>query len=245
MSLDDTSARFFASLNGRSYWGDALFYNVITDSSTYVMPLVILAAAVWLTSSPGSPARVAIVSTFAAACVAVAASFALKYGLPTRLRPVASGLYPFRYTKGTFDLSAFPSDTLTICATFCAGLFAVSRRFGVIGLGWCVVVAIAKLYVGYHYPTDLMVGIALGAGCFVAVWKQHRLANWMSRLVDTATVKMPTLTMVALLFVVVQFGLTFKTGRDALGAIVNGVKQSAPADQRADADEEAKSPRAA
>lgn len=61
-----------------------------------------------------------------------------------------------------------------------------NRRWGSVAAALAVVMAFARVYVGAHYPGDVLAGLALGAavaavGRLVAVPQLTRLAAWLSR----------------------------------------------------------------
>ncbi|MDR3661266.1 MAG: phosphatase PAP2 family protein [Mycobacterium sp.] len=67
----------------------------------------------------------------------------------------------------------FPSIHAVIAAAVAAGLWLVNRRLGIVAALAAAVMAFARIYVGAHYPHDVLAGLALGAvvslaGYFVA-----------------------------------------------------------------------------
>ena len=57
---------------------------------------------------------------------------------------------------------------------------------GTIGAVLAVAMALTRVYVGAHYPSDVLVGLALGAfvaagGVYVAVPQFNRAAAWIDR----------------------------------------------------------------
>ena len=60
------------------------------------------------------------------------------------------------------DLS-FPSDHSVMAGAAAAGLLIVSRRLGLVMLVAAVSMAFARVYVGAHYPGDVLVGLFVGA----------------------------------------------------------------------------------
>ncbi len=66
------------------------------------------------------------------------------------------------------DSSLF-SDHLAVAGATVAALFAVRRAFGWIALGLGVSLAIGRIGAGVQYPSDCLVGAAVGAGCFLVL----------------------------------------------------------------------------
>ena len=69
---------------------------------------------------------------------------------------------------------SFPSDHATAVGAIAVGLFLVSRRWGIAAMVGAVLMAFARVYVGVHYPSDVLVGLVLGgvvaaAGAFLVV----------------------------------------------------------------------------
>jgi membrane-associated phospholipid phosphatase len=58
---------------------------------------------------------------------------------------------------------SFPSDHATMAGAVAAGLLLVSWRLGLLAVAAGAVMAFARVYVGAHYPQDVLAGLALGA----------------------------------------------------------------------------------
>ena len=87
----------------------------------------------------------------------------------------------------TTDFS-FPSDHATAVGAVAVGLLFTNRRWGTIAAVLAIVMAFTRVYVGAHYPGDVLAGLALGGtvaavGRFVVVPGLIRVASWMSRTV--------------------------------------------------------------
>ncbi|WP_329273632.1 phosphatase PAP2 family protein [Streptomyces sp. NBC_01451] len=63
--------------------------------------------------------------------------------------------------SGKTDYS-FVSDHATITMAMGVGLFVANRKFGLVGIGLAVVEGFCRVYMGVHYPTDVVGGFALG-----------------------------------------------------------------------------------
>lgn len=75
------------------------------------------------------------------------------------------------------DPNSFPSGHT--CAAFAAGLSWVRTlpwRWGrIAAVAAAVVMGLSRLYVGVHYPTDVLAGAVIGSLCAWAAWKAYNL----------------------------------------------------------------------
>jgi membrane-associated phospholipid phosphatase len=65
--------------------------------------------------------------------------------------------------------ASFPSDHATMAGAAVVGLLLVNRVLGIVATVLAVLMAAARVYVGAHYPADVVAGLALGALVAVAV----------------------------------------------------------------------------
>ncbi|WNM36175.1 phosphatase PAP2 family protein [Streptomyces sp. Li-HN-5-11] len=63
--------------------------------------------------------------------------------------------------SGKTDYS-FVSDHATITMAMGVGLFVANRKFGVAGIALALLEGFCRVYMGVHYPTDVVGGFALG-----------------------------------------------------------------------------------
>lgn len=116
--------------------------------------------------------RELVLCGLAASFVALFVARSLATALPFRARPyLDSGLH-FRAPLGTgqyyFDLlhwSSFPSDHAVLYFSLATCIFLVSRKVGI--LAYChalFIVCLPLMYLGEHFPTDILAGALLGIG---------------------------------------------------------------------------------
>jgi undecaprenyl-diphosphatase len=95
-----------------------------------------------------------------AAAVAVLVNVPIR-GFVERPRPFLDHQGLEVLVSGKTDYS-FVSDHATITMAMAVGLFVANRRFGIVGLGIALVEGFCRIYMGVHYPTDVVGGFALG-----------------------------------------------------------------------------------
>jgi undecaprenyl-diphosphatase len=141
----------------------------------------------WAWFSPESQARNRrhLVVTLSACLVAVALARTLALSLPFRLRPIHEpGLgfvLPYAMPPNVLDWSSFPSDHAALFFALSVGLLFVSRTLGALAIGYTVVfIAAPRIYLGLHYPTDILAGALVGAaasGLANVYFTQNRLVT--------------------------------------------------------------------
>jgi membrane-associated phospholipid phosphatase len=78
-----------------------------------------------------------------------------------RARPYATLPNVHVLIARTTDFS-FPSDHATTVGAVAVGLVLVARRGGAVVIAAALLMAFARVYVGAHYPLDVLAGLALG-----------------------------------------------------------------------------------
>jgi undecaprenyl-diphosphatase len=64
---------------------------------------------------------------------------------------------------------AFPSNHAAIAAAAAAAVWLISRRLGIIATLAALVMGFSRIWVGAHYPHDVLVGLVVGAVAAVPV----------------------------------------------------------------------------
>jgi membrane-associated phospholipid phosphatase len=126
--------------------------------------LALLAVVTWWRTRPRDAARMA-------AALWVPLAVALAYGLSNLVKvlvqePRPCIRYPAVPTVATCDYAtdySFPSNHVTLAVAAAVALLFAARRTGLVALALALLVAVSRMYLGAHYPHDVLAGAVLGA----------------------------------------------------------------------------------
>src|SRR5436190_12874985 len=114
----------------------------------------------WLGRQRASSSDVAVVvGTVAAILVARGVAQLIGHAVD-RARPYEAMPSVSVLIARTKDFS-FPSDHATMAGAVAGGLWFVHRRLGVAAAALALLMAFARVYVGAHYPGDVVAGLVL------------------------------------------------------------------------------------
>ncbi|HUZ16024.1 MAG TPA: phosphatase PAP2 family protein [Gaiellaceae bacterium] len=163
------------------HWVGRLFYDIEKISIPLV---VVMTAALWFFSRPGGDRKwkLASGSGFAAAALAYAVAFTIHH-IWSRPRPYMSHHISHPWSNTT-DAS-FPSDHTTVSFAIAAAVLAIDLPAGVIFLVVAAIISIGRIFIGAHYPSDVLAGFVIGlvvAG--VVVRFLPRFVSWVVSYVE-------------------------------------------------------------
>jgi undecaprenyl-diphosphatase len=101
-----------------------------------------------------------LVFVFFAAGLAGAISKLLKILIHTPRPPVVLEGVQSLFEKTTY---AFPSDHATFFMALAIAIFFLNKKAGVLFMVFALVIGVARIVVGVHFPVDILGGFALGA----------------------------------------------------------------------------------
>lgn len=160
-----------------------------------VMLIVVLAAialyAGWRAWRRSDRERLAAVSwTAAGTCVAVGCGLILKQVFQES-RPCLAmpNVVTVQACPGPTDYS-FPSDHTTVAAALAAGLWLIDRRLGAIGAALALLEGISRVYLGQHYPHDVLAAFVLS--CLVVFGSWMLVRRPLTHLLRLRAVPEPT-----------------------------------------------------
>ncbi len=175
--FDQSIIHFLNSFAHRSWFLDAVMGRI--SSNDFIDGGILMTLFWWAWIKHGEEHRekreLLAGNIMATACAVVVARL-LALSLPYRERPLREPLLHFTLPYGSnlqtmIHWSSFPSDHAVL--TFCVvtGLWMVSRRLGIAAAVYGLATNIPRIYVGIHYPTDVVAGIVLGVamGCLFKV----------------------------------------------------------------------------
>ena len=139
-------------------------HGVLSGYATYgvVLFALLLVAGYLMARSSGSLPRVA-------AALWAAGGMGVALALNQLIAHAADEPRPFVALPNVLTLvrhsadPGFPSDHAVMAGAVAAGLYFVSRLLGWIAAAAAIVIAFARVYIGVHYPQDVLAGLALGA----------------------------------------------------------------------------------
>lgn len=113
--------------------------------------------------------REMVLATLLSGLVALFVGRVLTHWLPFRVRPVYSTELHLHFAGSNIkdalltNWSSFPSDHAMLWMAVATGIFLVWRGIGALAIVYTALfICVPRAYLGFHYPTDLLTGAAVG-----------------------------------------------------------------------------------
>jgi undecaprenyl-diphosphatase len=169
--FDAVTVSFLNSFARRS-WAFDTFVSVVLDNDLIKAGVITaLLWWVWFETGDGEDERREFVLSGIIACfLAIAAARILALTLPFRERPLHNPALHLHIPYGVGEnalihWSSFPSDHAALFFALATSIFFVSLRLGILAFFHAFfVIGLTRVYLGYHYPTDILAGALLGIG---------------------------------------------------------------------------------
>lgn len=156
---------------------------------TWAVPLLALATfALWLLARPGADRKWKLASASALASAALALLINQVIGkFWHRERPFAA--HPSAHVWGSRSHDpSFPSDHASAAFAIGFAVFLFDRVVGSIFLLAATVIGVGRVFIGAHYPADVLAGVLVGLGAALLVVRVARpLIERLVRLVESLT----------------------------------------------------------
>jgi membrane-associated phospholipid phosphatase len=136
-----------------------------------------------------------LLSALVGSIVALVLARVLAHSLPLRIRPILDPSLHFRLPTGAPDQtnwttwSSFPSDHAALFCALLTGIWLACRSVGIALMFYVfIVICLPRIYIGIHYPTDILAGCALGVlSVLLCSWRKLRelwtgyVLSWVER----------------------------------------------------------------
>lgn len=176
---------------------DPLLFYVNASEALFVATL----AVVFLAARGGRWAdwrRAAVAAVFSAGLGLLAAKLISE--LVDRARPFVAEPHQVHLFAAHAADPGFPSDHATAAFAIAVAILLRKRTWGWVALGFATVLAIGRVGLGVHYPSDVLAGAALGSAAALLLWapplrsRIDSLADWTGSYWDRAVGRLyPTL----------------------------------------------------
>lgn len=160
-------------LNGfaRRSWRFDVLISQVSHSAILQGVMVALFWGAWFApsdASAGRRRRETMLASLIGLYATVALAIAIRAALPFRPRPVVELANAFQVPYLGFDgtlhasSTSFPAGHAAVFCGLAVGLWSVSARLGLLSLLYALlIICLPRMYLGLHYPTDILAGAVL------------------------------------------------------------------------------------
>jgi undecaprenyl-diphosphatase len=177
-----------------------------------------------------SETRVTLVGAVVSCVLALIVTSAINYLAPFQPTPMANEAIGFRIPSGVvLDpgsntghgwINSFPSHHATMFYALATGIFLASRRLGYFAFIYVTFfIAFPRVYLGYHYPTDILAGATVGVLTATLI-NQKVLRNLYKDAFTALMTKYPALSQTAFFIVTFEIAVLFYDAINLLRLIV-------------------------
>ncbi|HEY2025290.1 phosphatase PAP2 family protein [Paraburkholderia sp.] len=180
--------------------------------------LILIPVLLWMWFQPHQRIewrRQIVLATLASGLLALFVGRLLTHVLPFRVRPIFNTELHLQFaTTSASDASltnwsSFPSDHAMLWMAVATGIFIVWRGIGTLAILYTLLlICLPRAYLGFHYPTDLLVGAAVGVAITVLMTRDAirvRYAAPLLRWIERRPAPAATLGFILCVELVTQF----------------------------------------
>jgi undecaprenyl-diphosphatase len=172
MNFDYQIFQLINSFAGKNKFLDALGI-FASEYLIFIMAAIVFLLVFWIKHKT---VRLKIINSVAASVVAWALNAAISV-IYFRPRPFV-GHEVVNLINKSADSKSFPSDHTAIAFAIAFSVYFFNRKLGVLLLAMAMLVAFGRIYVGVHYPLDIVGGFIVGLGSAIFVKRlSDRVSN--------------------------------------------------------------------
>ncbi len=182
IALDETLFLWINGLAGNVAFVDEFFKGIANDYFFIISACLILLALWFGTREAGRRERNQL------GVIVASAGLGIAQGLVTMINSALTRPRPFSELPTNLLFyqptdSSFPANSTAVIFAIAVGIFLVNRRAGAVLFGLAILHGFSRIYVGIHYPLDILGGAALGTMVALLVFGLIKLLGpWPGRL---------------------------------------------------------------
>jgi undecaprenyl-diphosphatase len=204
---------------GRSWFVDRLVSHAAIDFK-WAIPLCVFWVLWFQDAEDQLYRRKVLLTVIAAVLLSLVINRLISVAMPYRIRPMETPnigyhrpLFESGFNLADFELwSSFPSDQATYFFAFATGFWFFSARLGLAMFAYSTAIIASRVYLGTHFPSDVLVGAVLGVAVQLALNRDYARTAVTPLL--TLEKSRPAFFNALLFFVLLEMGTGFMNVRD-------------------------------
>ena len=166
------------------HWVGSLFHGIEAVS---IPLMVVLTGLLWFLARPGGDRKwkLACASGYAAAALAYIVNFVIHH-VYDRARPYEA--HAIRHPWSSSTDASFPSDHTSLSFAIAFAVLMFDTAAGAVFLAVAAIIGVGRLFIGAHYPGDVLAGVLVGlVSAYVVVKLLQPFVLWVVRWVERVT----------------------------------------------------------